>query len=141
MNDDVLIILLCVYLPLALAVFGLLWWAHRNDPPAPRQQPMPYKPIATVAAIALIALTSWAAQRDDEQRAQREVQIGTALGKAIAAVKCPKPDAPLEKLVITIGAQHDSALNAPTITCTYVTAPLGAIPQFRRVKPVYANAN
>ena len=91
-----------------------------------------------VVTLALTALLSWTSQRDEADRRADRILADPRMERALKAARCMPPDAPLEKLLITIGTQSDG--KAPAIICTYVTSPLGTMPQFRHQPARYAKA-
>jgi hypothetical protein len=90
-----------------------------------------------LVGIALCALLAWMAQRDElaakSDRIAHRIYRDTRLTEALKSLRCPPADAPLEKLLVTVGTQADG--KAPQIYCTYVTADLGVIPRIRLGKP------
>jgi hypothetical protein len=100
-----------------------------------RERPMWFS--GALVGIALCALFSWMAQRDElaakSDRVAHRIYRDTRLTEALKALRCPPADAPLEKLLVTVGTQADG--KAPQIYCTYVTADLGVIPRIRLGKP------
>jgi hypothetical protein len=89
-----------------------------------------------VVAIAILGLTSWTARRDEADRIADAALRDPRLSQLLARTRCPPPAAPLEKMLVTIATQADG--KPPAVFCTYVTAPLGALPQIRNLKPMLA---
>jgi hypothetical protein len=93
--------------------------------------------VAIVVSLLLTLLFSWTSKRDDQarhaDRIARNALRDTRLTEALKLLRCPPADAPLEKLLVTVGTQADG--KAPKIFCTYVTADLGVVPRIRFAKP------
>mgnify|MGYP001608736039 CR=1 FL=1 len=89
-----------------------------------------------VVTLILTALLSWTSQRDEAARLADQAPRARIdrLDRLIAATRCAAPDAPLEKLVMSIGMEADG--NRPTIACVYVTSALGTVPQLRYERPL-----
>lgn len=98
---------------------------------ARRERPLWF--LGTLVCILLMSLFSWLAQRDElatkSDRVAHRIYRDTRLTEALKNLRCPPADAPLEKLLVTVGTQADG--KAPQIYCTYVTADLGVIPRIR----------
>lgn len=84
---------------------------------------------ATVALLALLALLSWTAKRDEANR---------RLFDSLAGLQCPPPHAPLEKFLLSLASEADG--RPPALTCVYITSSLGTVPRLRYEKPIYAES-
>lgn len=100
----------------------------------------------TLAAIALIGLTSWMAQRDEAARYAdaAPAALGSSvpdrnrdpLERLVAATRCRAPNYPLEQFVIALGSEADKG--RPAISCVYITADLGVRPRLSYERPLLA---
>jgi len=83
--------------------------------------------LLAVLVLALLAIMGWMQHRDETAR---------GLDRALASVRCPAPNAPLEQFLLSIASEADGG--KPTLTCVYITSDMGIRPKLRYSKPVYA---
>lgn len=84
--------------------------------------------LGVLITLALIVLISWTTRRDE---------AGRRLYHSLAAARCPAPNAPLEKFLLSIASDADGG--APALTCVYITSSLGTVPQLRYERPTGRN--